>query len=83
MDELKQTFRPEFLNRIDGIIVFHPLTSDGNPRDRRPDAEARSHAAAEQEITLEVTEEAMDLLGEARLRPPRTAPGRCAASSRT
>jgi len=26
MDELKQAFRPEFLNRIDEIIVFHPLT---------------------------------------------------------
>ncbi|MCL6632889.1 MAG: ATP-dependent Clp protease ATP-binding subunit, partial [Alicyclobacillus herbarius] len=25
MDELKRTFRPEFLNRIDEIIVFHPL----------------------------------------------------------
>ena len=24
--ELRQTFRPEFLNRIDDIIVFHPLT---------------------------------------------------------
>ncbi|MGH3824317.1 MAG: NDP-hexose 4-ketoreductase, partial [Pseudonocardiaceae bacterium] len=27
-DELKQHFRPEFLNRIDDIIVFHQLTSD-------------------------------------------------------
>lgn len=25
MDELKQKFKPEFLNRIDDIIVFHPL----------------------------------------------------------
>lgn len=25
MDEVKQLFRPEFLNRIDEIIVFHPL----------------------------------------------------------
>jgi ATP-dependent Clp protease ATP-binding subunit ClpC len=25
---LKKTFRPEFLNRIDDIIVFHPLTED-------------------------------------------------------
>lgn len=28
MDELKRTFRPEFLNRIDDIIVFHQLTED-------------------------------------------------------
>jgi ATP-dependent Clp protease ATP-binding subunit ClpC len=28
MDELKKTFRPEFLNRIDEIIVFHPLNEN-------------------------------------------------------
>jgi ATP-dependent Clp protease ATP-binding subunit ClpC len=26
MDELKRTFRPEFLNRVDDVIVFHQLT---------------------------------------------------------
>lgn len=28
MDQVKRTFRPEFINRIDGIIVFHPLTPE-------------------------------------------------------
>jgi ATP-dependent Clp protease ATP-binding subunit ClpC len=28
MEELKNNFRPEFINRIDEIIVFHPLTKD-------------------------------------------------------
>ncbi len=28
MDELRRTFRPEFLNRVDEIIVFRPLTRD-------------------------------------------------------
>ena len=28
MEELKRAFRPEFLNRIDDIIVFHPLSLD-------------------------------------------------------
>jgi ATP-dependent Clp protease ATP-binding subunit ClpC len=28
MDELKRAFRPEFLNRVDDTIVFHPLTRD-------------------------------------------------------
>lgn len=28
MDNLKKAFRPEFLNRIDDIVVFHPLTAD-------------------------------------------------------
>ena len=25
MDELRRTFRPEFLNRVDEIVVFHQL----------------------------------------------------------
>ena len=32
MDELKRTFKPEFLNRIDDIIVFHAL-SEANVKD--------------------------------------------------
>ena len=28
MDELKRSFRPEFLNRIDEVIVFHSLTKE-------------------------------------------------------
>ena len=28
MDELKRAFRPEFINRIDDIVVFHPLSVD-------------------------------------------------------
>ncbi len=28
MAQLKQTFRPEFLNRIDATIVFHSLTKE-------------------------------------------------------
>ena len=28
MEEVKKTFRPEFLNRIDEVIIFHPLTQD-------------------------------------------------------
>jgi ATP-dependent Clp protease ATP-binding subunit ClpC len=27
-DELKRTFRPEFLNRVDGIVFFHPLNKE-------------------------------------------------------
>ena len=28
MDELRKTFRPEFLNRVDEVIVFDPLTRE-------------------------------------------------------
>ena len=38
---LREAFRPEFLNRIDEIIVFEPLTEEGAREDRRADA-ARS-----------------------------------------
>ena len=36
IDELKQHFRPEFLNRVDDIIVFPQLTQDEIVADRRP-----------------------------------------------
>jgi ATP-dependent Clp protease ATP-binding subunit ClpC len=28
LEEMKKTFRPEFLNRIDGVVVFHALTKE-------------------------------------------------------
>ena len=28
MDEVKRPFRPEFLNRIDEMIIFHPLNKE-------------------------------------------------------
>ena len=28
MESLRQQFRPEFLNRVDDIVVFHPLAED-------------------------------------------------------
>ena len=36
MEALKRHFRPEFLNRIDEVIVFHELTLDRGQGDRRP-----------------------------------------------
>jgi ATP-dependent Clp protease ATP-binding subunit ClpC len=61
-DELKRTFNPEFLNRIDDVIVFHALTRDdmrnivaillGQLRER----------LATQEIELDITPEAVELL---------------------
>ena len=28
MSQLKETFRPEFINRVDEIVVFHKLTKE-------------------------------------------------------
>ena len=52
MGELKKVFRPEFLNRIDDVLVFHKLQKDGDQADHRPPAAAdprvdgRARAAA-------------------------------------
>jgi len=61
-DELKRMFRPEFLNRLDAVVVFKPLT----PEQVRKIVElllarVQKHLT-EQEITLEVSKEAKDLL---------------------
>ena len=49
LEEMRQSFRPEFLNRVDEIIVFHPLTRERTAPDRRhPDgAAARAADGAE------------------------------------
>ena len=64
MGELKQTFRPEFLNRIDGVIVFHSLTQEQIRQIVELELARVRKQLLEQDIELEVTIEAMDLLGE-------------------
>ena len=44
MGELKKVFRPEFLNRIDEVIVFHKLSRSEITRDRRPARRPRQGA---------------------------------------
>jgi ATP-dependent Clp protease ATP-binding subunit ClpC len=62
--QLKQVFRPEFLNRIDGVIVFHPLNNEQIREIVALELKRIRLQLEEQEIKLEVTEGAMDLLGE-------------------
>jgi ATP-dependent Clp protease ATP-binding subunit ClpC len=64
LGQLKQTFRPEFLNRIDGVIVFHPLDREQIRRIVNLELKRIRLQLAEQEINLEISEPAMDLLGE-------------------
>lgn len=64
LGQLKQTFRPEFLNRIDGMIVFHALTNEEIRNIVNLELVRIRTQLKEQEIKLEVTEAAMDLLGE-------------------
>jgi ATP-dependent Clp protease ATP-binding subunit ClpC len=64
MSELKQAFRPEFLNRIDATVVFHSLTAEQIRSIVELELRRVRTQLAEQEITLEVSTEAMDLLAE-------------------
>ena len=45
LDEMRQHFRPEFLNRVDEIIVFHALDRGAPEADRRHPAGAAARAA--------------------------------------
>jgi len=64
LGQLKQTFRPEFLNRIDGVIVFHPLTPEQIHQIVELELKRLRTQLKEKDIKLEVTEAAMRLLGE-------------------
>lgn len=64
LERLKQTVRPEFLNRIDEIIMFHPLL-----RSQIRDIVALQlgyiqELLTQKEITLEIDNSALDWLGE-------------------
>ncbi|MBI4284238.1 MAG: ATP-dependent Clp protease ATP-binding subunit [Chloroflexi bacterium] len=64
LSELKKTFRPEFLNRIDGVMVFHSLTKEHVRKIVDLMLAIVSKQLAEKEIKLEVTDAAKDFLGE-------------------
>lgn len=62
LELLKKTMRPEFLNRIDEIIMFHALT-ESNVRDiLKLQVNQISKMLAEKGITLQVTDYALDYL---------------------
>ena len=64
LGELKKTFRPEFLNRVDGVVVFHPLTKEHIRKIVNLMLVTVTQQLAEKGIKLEVTEAAKDFLGE-------------------
>ena len=64
LERLKQTVRPEFLNRIDEVVMFHPLM-----RKQIRDIVSLQLAYIQdllhhKEITLDVSDEALDWIGE-------------------
>ncbi|GAA0719497.1 ATP-dependent chaperone ClpB [Aquimarina litoralis] len=66
---LKQAVRPEFLNRIDDIIMFTPLTKVNIQEIVRLQLKNVSAMLAQQNITLDATEEAINFLSEKGFQP--------------
>ncbi len=69
MERLKHTVRPEFLNRIDEVVMFHPLMK----KQIRDIVDLQLHGLkellAQREINFEITPQALDYLGEAGFDP--------------
>jgi ATP-dependent Clp protease ATP-binding subunit ClpB len=63
-DLLKQTIRPEFLNRIDEIIMFTPLGRDEITEIVKMQFRALQHTLAEMGITIEASADALDWLAQ-------------------
>ena len=63
--ELKNNFRPEFLNRIDEIVEFHPLSKEQIGEIVELQLRRVEARLAERGLRLELTDAAKDLLGEA------------------
>jgi ATP-dependent Clp protease ATP-binding subunit ClpC len=64
LEELKKTFKPEFLNRIDGTVVFHPLEREQIRKIVDLMLVQVTRSLAERDIKIEITEGAKDFLGE-------------------
>ncbi len=64
LEELKKNFRPEFLNRLDGTVVFHPLTREHILQIVDLMLAQVGEQLKEKDIGLEATLEAKELLAE-------------------
>ena len=62
LDAVKSHFRPEFLNRIDEMIVFHPLTEEDLTKIVTILMSDVTKRLGERDLHLEITPEAMKLL---------------------
>ncbi|WP_421382603.1 ATP-dependent protease ATP-binding subunit ClpC [Bacillus salacetis] len=64
MEELKRAFRPEFLNRIDEIIVFHSLEKEHLKEIVTLMSDQLTNRLKEQDISLELTEAAKEKIAD-------------------
>ena len=69
MDEVKKTFRPEFLNRLDEIIVFHELNEENLRKIVDLLVKDLESRLAERKLSLEITDAAKSWLAKAGFDP--------------
>src|SRR5687768_15464958 len=69
MAAVQQHFRPEFINRLDDIVVFHPLGAEHIRKIARIQTAYLGKRLAERQIRLEITDAALALLGSAGFDP--------------
>ncbi len=69
MGDLRRTFKPEFLNRIDETIVFHQLTKEEIRQIARNMLRVVGKRVEAMELTLDVTDAAVDALADAGFDP--------------
>ena len=69
MDALKKTFRPEFINRVDGIMVFRSLTKDEITEIVELELRTLRMQLAEQDMELELTAAARYAIADAGYNP--------------
>ena len=62
MDELKSRFKPEFLNRIDDIVMFKPLTKDDIYKIIEKQVSLLQKQLEDRQIAIEIDESAEDLI---------------------
>ncbi len=64
MEALKRSFRPEFINRLDSVIVFRSLTRDDIRKIVQLELDKVASRLEENEIGLRATDDALELLAE-------------------
>jgi ATP-dependent Clp protease ATP-binding subunit ClpB len=69
MEVVGQHFRPEFINRVDEIVVFHPLLQDQIRAIARIQIRQLAERLKQADIELMLSDDALDLLGEAGFDP--------------
>ncbi len=69
MNILGQHFKPEFINRVDESVVFHPLIAEQIKKIARIQIDALAERLTEQELSLTISEEALSLISAAGFDP--------------